>query len=191
MMSQPAQCNESRKHYRHQHQHPEHNRQEKQKVTVSFLTIFAPRLDDRRPVPDDAIRKNKIATRFQPHEHDNHNKKKQRKESDCYLQPRLPLVKMRRKYVLGLARLKISERRLKISERRWEIDADASKVSGQKRREANHEPFHQIEPLKENLLRQLERFTKRFEDFDLRLGSIHAGHFRPLTDRYQALHYPS
>src|SRR4029450_13220313 len=64
---------------------------------------------------------------------------------------------------------------LKISERRWKIDADACKVSGKKRRESNHQPFRQIERLKENLFHQLERFTKRFEDFDFRLRSIHKG----------------
>src|SRR5437773_4428799 len=114
MMAQPAQCNESCERYRHQHQHPEHNRQEKQKVTVSFLTILAPRLPDCRPVPDDAMRKNKIAARLQPHEHDYQSENKQRKESDCYLQPWPPMVKMRRKHVVGLARSK--------------IDADASNM---------------------------------------------------------------
>jgi hypothetical protein len=63
--------------------------------------------------------------------------------------------------------------RLKISERRWKIDADACKVSGKKRRKSNHQPFRQIERLKENLFHQLERFTKRFEDFDFRLRFIH------------------
>src|SRR5712692_8117979 len=146
MMPQPAKRNESREHYRHQHQRPEHNRQEKQKVTVSFLTILAPWLDDCCPVPDDAIRKNEIAARLQPHEHDYQSENKHRKESDCYLQPRLPLAKMRPNYVIGSMRLKISEPR-------WEINAEASKVSRQKRGEANNKPFHQIERLKENLLR--------------------------------------
>src|SRR5260370_39950896 len=93
---------------------------------------------------------------------------------------------MRPNYVIGAMRLKKAEPR-------WEINAEASKVPRQKRREANHEPFRQIERLKEDLLRQLKRFTKRFEDFDFRLGSIHGEHFESfIPERSSALcHRPA
>ena len=44
------------------------------------------------------------------------------------------------------------------------------------RGKANNEPFFQIERLKQDFLHQLERFTKRPENFDSRLDSIHARH---------------
>ncbi len=40
----------------------------------------------------------------------------------------------------------------------------------------NDEPFFQIERMKQDLLRQFERFTKRPENFDSRLASIHVRH---------------
>src|SRR6266700_6414692 len=107
-MPNPAYCNKNRKHYRRQYQHREYERQEKQEVTVPFLTILTPWLDDCCPVTDDAISKNKIATRLQPHEHNNQTENKQRKEGDRYLQPWLQLFEMRPNYVIGSMRLKIS-----------------------------------------------------------------------------------
>src|SRR5256885_3938635 len=100
-MPNPAYCNKNRKHYRRQYQHREYERQEKQEVTVPFLTILTPGLDDCCPVTDDAIRKNKIPARLQPHDYDDQTENKHRKESDCYLQPRLPLAKMRPNYLIG------------------------------------------------------------------------------------------
>src|SRR6266480_2956621 len=65
-MPEPTQRYENRKHYRGKHHHPKQNRQQKQKVTVPFLAIFMPRFDDYCAVPDDAVCKNKSATRLQP-----------------------------------------------------------------------------------------------------------------------------
>src|SRR5262249_25738909 len=44
----------------------------------------------------------------------------------------------------------------------------------QPRSKANDKPFFQIEWLKKNLLHQLERFSKRLEDLDVRFGPVHA-----------------
>ena len=49
----------------------------------------------------------------------------------------------------------------------------------QPRSKANHKPFLYVERLKENLFHQFERFTKRFEDFDFRLRSIHECDLEP------------
>src|SRR6266480_3894539 len=66
--------------------------------------------------------------------------------------------------------------RLKIAERRREIKTNTCKMPGQKCREADHQPFGEIERLKKNLLRQLERFTKWFKDFDFLPVAIHDRH---------------
>jgi hypothetical protein len=63
--------------------------------------------------------------------------------------------------------------RLKIAERRRQIDANTCKVPTQKGREANYAPLSQVERLKKNLLRQLERFTEGLEDFNFWPGTIH------------------
>ena len=44
------------------------------------------------------------------------------------------------------------------------------------RDEANHQPFFEIERLKQNLLHQLERFAERLKDFDFWFVSIHTRH---------------
>jgi hypothetical protein len=62
---------------------------------------------------------------------------------------------------------------LKIAKRRWEIEANTCQMPGQERRETNYKPFFQVERLKENLVRQLERFAKRSENFDPGPDSIH------------------
>jgi hypothetical protein len=56
-------------------------------------------------------------------------------------------------------------------------------MPGEKRGEPNHQPLLKLERLKENFLHQLERFTKRFEDFDFRLRSIHERDFDSLRPR--------
>ena len=66
--------------------------------------------------------------------------------------------------------------RLKIAKWRREIEANTCKVPGQKRRETNYQPFPQVERLKKNLVRQLERFAEWFEDFDLGLDTVHGAH---------------
>jgi hypothetical protein len=55
----------------------------------------------------------------------------------------------------------------------------ASRTGTQTRKprgETDNEPFFQVERLEQDLLHQLECFTKRFEDLDMWLGSIHARH---------------
>jgi hypothetical protein len=66
--------------------------------------------------------------------------------------------------------------RLKIAKWRWEIEANTCKMPGQECRETNYTPFFQVEWLKKNLVRQLERFAERFEDFDLGPGAVHGEH---------------
>jgi hypothetical protein len=63
--------------------------------------------------------------------------------------------------------------RLKIAKRRWEIEANTGQMPGQERRETNYKPFFQVERLKQNLVRQLERFAKRSEDFNLGSNTVH------------------
>src|SRR6266487_4776466 len=63
--------------------------------------------------------------------------------------------------------------RLKIAKRRWEIEANTRQMPGQERRETNYKPFFQVERLKQNLVRQLERFAKRSEDFNLGSNTVH------------------
>jgi hypothetical protein len=66
--------------------------------------------------------------------------------------------------------------RLKIAKWRWEIEANTCKMPGQERRETNYKPFCEIEWLKKNLIRQLERFAEWFEDFDLGFRAVHGEH---------------
>ena len=66
---------------------------------------------------------------------------------------------------------------------RWKIETATAKMPGEKRGEPNYQPLLKLERLKENLLHQLERFTKRFEDFDFRLRSIHERDFDSLRPR--------
>jgi hypothetical protein len=66
--------------------------------------------------------------------------------------------------------------RLKIAKRRWEIEANTCQMPGQERRETNYKPSFQVERLKKNLVRQLERFAEWFEDFDLGSDTVHGAH---------------
>ena len=78
----------------------------------------------------------------------------------------------------ALARLK-----RKFLSSRWKIETATAKMPGDKCGEPNHQPLLKLERLKENLLHQLERFTKRFEDFDFRLRSIHERDFDSLRPK--------
>ena len=49
-------------------------------------------------------------------------------------------------------------------------------MPGQERRETNYQPFFQVERLKKNLVRQLERFAKRFENFDPGSDTVHGAY---------------
>src|SRR5205809_6386240 len=110
-MPKPTQRYENRNHYRGKHHCPQQNRQQKQKVTVPFLAIFMPRFDDYCAVPDDAVCKNKSATRLQPRDQDNESENKQREESYRYLQPGLPGFQIRKLQIwIRSMRLNVSQR---------------------------------------------------------------------------------
>src|SRR5262245_55937263 len=51
-------------------------------------------------------------------------------------------------------------------------------MAGQKRGETDDQPFFEIERLKQDFLHQLERFAKRFEDFDFGFDPVHERHFK-------------
>ena len=54
-----------------------------------------------------------------------------------------------------------------------EIETASAEMSGQKSREADHQPFFKIERLKQNFLRDFERFTEWLQYLDLGLGAVH------------------
>jgi hypothetical protein len=149
--------NQTKARNRNHHNKQKRYDQRKNEKTIALRPKFLPRLDNRGAIASDAINKDESAPRSQPREYDKQQKNDANQNANAC--DKNWLRNLPNRFVEFVGSLSFRVRDVEVTAA---TSTEVCKPGGK----TYHQPFFEIEWLKQNSFHQLERFIERLEDFD-------------------------